>query len=139
VGIHTVLDMWVGRSERNLHAIFETARANAPCVLFFDEADALGASRSDMRGSAAKQTINQFLAELDGVQSLNDGVLVLAATNAPWQMDAAFRRPGRFDRVVFVPPPDLEARGAILRIHLAGKPQDELDLHGLAKKTEGFS
>ena len=130
--------MWIGQSERNLHAIFETARANQPCVLFFDEADALGAARSDIRG-AGRQQINQFLAELDGVSGQNDGVLVLGATNAPWQMDSAFRRPGRFDRVIFVPPPDQEARETILRILLTDKPQRDIDIAQIAKKCEDFS
>lgn len=139
VGIHDVLDMWIGRSERNLHGIFETARAHKPCVLFFDEVDALGASRGDMKHSAGRQTINQFLAELDGMQAANDGLLVLAATNAPWHMDSAFRRPGRFDRVIFVPPPDPEARADILRLLLAGKPQQDVDFDAIAKKTDRFS
>jgi len=138
VGISDVLEMWIGQSERNLHAIFDQARSSRPCVLFFDEVDALGASRSDMRGSS-RQLINQFLSELDGIGSRNEDVLILAATNAPWHLDPAFRRPGRFDRIIFVPPPDLEARAAILRIHLAGKPAGDVDHHHLAKKTEGFS
>jgi len=96
------------------------ARANTPCVLFIDEVDALGASRSDMRHSGSRHLINQFLSELDGIDQANDGVLVLAATNTPWHLDAAFRRPGRFDRIVFVPPPDEAARAAILAIHLKG-------------------
>jgi SpoVK/Ycf46/Vps4 family AAA+-type ATPase len=131
--------MWIGQSERNLHAIFEEARANTPCVLFFDEVDALGASRSDMRRSAGRQLINQFLAELDGVKSTNEGVLVLGATNAPWHLDTAFRRPGRFDRVLFVPPPDAEARASILRIHCRGKPVQDPDYEGVAKKARDFS
>lgn len=139
VGIHDVLDMWVGRSERNLHAVFATARRHKPCVLFFDEVDALGASRSDLKHSAGRQTINQFLAELDGVGSDNDGLLVLAATNAPWHMDSAFRRPGRFDRVIFVPPPDEQARADILRLLLAGKPQDGVDVAAVARKTDRCS
>lgn len=139
IGIHDVLDMWIGKSERNLHAVFETARNHRPCVLFFDEVDALGANRGDMRGSAGRQTINQFLAELDGLSSNNEDLLVLAATNAPWHMDSAFRRPGRFDRVIFVPPPDLEARAEILRLQLAGKPQEDIDVHAVAKKTDRYS
>lgn len=139
IGIHEVLDMWIGKSERNLHAVFDTARKHKPCVLFFDEVDALGASRGDLKHSAGKQTINQFLAELDGIGSDNDGLLVLAATNAPWHMDSAFRRPGRFDRVIFVPPPDEPARADILRLLLAGKPQDAVDTLAIAKKTERFS
>lgn len=139
VGINDVLDMWIGNSERNLHALFEQARRNHPCVLFFDEVDALGASRNDMRHHAGRQLINQFLAEMDGVKSTNDGVLILAATNAPWHLDSAFRRPGRFDRVLFVPPPDAPARAAILRLQCQGKPLAEIDFDQLGKKTEGFS
>lgn len=139
VGIHEVLDMWIGRSERNLHAIFERARENSPCVLFFDEVDALGASRADMRATAGRHLINQFLAELDGMQAGNDGVLVLGATNAPWHLDTAFRRPGRFDRIIFVPPPDAAARAAILRLLLRGKPVEDVDHDAVARKTEGFS
>jgi AAA+ superfamily predicted ATPase len=139
IGISDVLDMWIGQSEKNLHAIFEQARAHRPCVLFFDEVDALGANRTDMLRSGGRQIINQFLAELDGVQSDNEGVLILAATNAPWHLDPAFRRPGRFDRILFVPPPDAPARAAILRLQLKGRPVEAIDFEGLAAKTEGFS
>jgi transitional endoplasmic reticulum ATPase len=139
VGISDVLDMWIGNSERNLHELFEQARRNRPCVLFFDEVDALGASRADMRQNAGRMLINQFLSEMDGIKSTNEGVLILAATNAPWHLDAAFRRPGRFDRILFVPPPDAAARAAILRLHLRGKPADDIDVDHLAKKSDGFS
>ncbi|MBI1367767.1 MAG: AAA family ATPase [Planctomycetes bacterium] len=139
VGIHDVLDMWIGSSEKQLHAIFDQARRNAPSVLFFDEVDALGASRTDMRQTAGRTVINQFLAELDGAEHDNEGVLVLGATNAPWHLDSAFRRPGRFDRVLFVPPPDGEARAAIVRLLLRDKPVDRIDYAQVGKKTEGFS
>ncbi len=139
VGISDVLDMWIGSSERNLHELFQQARYNKPCVVFFDEVDALGGKRSDMVGGTARQLINQFLAEMDGVDHDNDGVLVLAATNAPWHVDPAFRRPGRFDRVLFVPPPDLPGRASILNILLRGKPQKSVDLQQVAKKTDHFS
>ncbi|MEZ4826143.1 MAG: ATP-binding protein [Bacteroidia bacterium] len=139
VGINDILDMWIGNSEKNLHYIFQTARAEAPCVLFFDEVDALGASRADMKQSGGRHLINQFLAELDGVKYSNDGVLILAATNTPWNMDSAFRRPGRFDRILFVPPPDEAAREAILRIMMKDKPVDAIDYAKLAKKTAGLS
>lgn len=139
VGISDVLEMWIGNSERNLRELFQQARRNAPCVLFFDEVDALGAKRTDMRSSGGRQLINQFLAEMDGVENSNDGVLVLAATNAPWHVDNAFRRPGRFDRVLFVPPPDAEARASILRIHCRDKPLENVDFHAVARKTDGFS
>ena len=139
VGIHDVLDMWIGNSERNLHELFEQARRNAPCVLFFDEVDALGASRTDMKTSGGRHLINQFLSEMDGVKAANDGVLILGATNAPWHLDSAFRRPGRFDRILFVPPPDASARAAILRLHLRGKPVEDVDYDAIAKKSDGFS
>lgn len=139
VGISDVLDMWIGNSERNLHALFQQARDNKPCVLFFDEVDALGARRSDMQHSAARHLINQFLAEMDGIQASNEGVLILAATNSPWHLDPAFRRPGRFDRVLFVPPPDAAARAAILQILCRGKPVQDIDYSHLAKKSEHFS
>ena len=139
VGISDILDLWMGASERNLHELFDQARANQPCVMFFDEVDALGASRSDFRQSTQRNVINQFLSELDGIDSQNDGLLILAATNTPWHLDAAFRRPGRFDRILFVPPPDHEAREGILRILLEKKPTEQIDYGTLAKKTEGYS
>ena len=139
VGINDVLDMWIGNSERNLHALFEQARQHAPCVLFFDEVDALGASRADMRQHAGRQLINQFLSEMDGVKTSNEGVLVLGATNAPWHLDSAFRRPGRFDRVLFVPPPDAAARAAILHLQCRGKPLEQIDYEALGKRTDHFS
>lgn len=139
VGIHEVLDMWIGQSERNLAELFAQARRQAPCVLFFDEVDALASRRSDFRSSAGRPLINQFLSELDGIDGGNDGLLVLAATNAPWHLDPAFRRPGRFDRVLFVPPPDVPARAAILDILTRGKPSERLELDKVARKTDGFS
>jgi transitional endoplasmic reticulum ATPase len=139
IGIHDVLDMWRGNSEKRLHELFELARRQSPCVLFFDEIDALGASRSDMRQSSSKTLINQFLTELDGLQGLNDGVLILGATNAPWHLDAAFRRPGRFDRIIFVQPPDVESRESIFKIQLNNKPIQQIDYAFLAKNTPEFS
>ncbi|MEL7088551.1 MAG: ATP-binding protein, partial [Planctomycetota bacterium] len=139
VGIHDILDMYMGEGEKRLHALFEYARSRTPCVLFFDEVDGLGAKRSDMRSGAWSRIINQFLAELDGIESKNKGLLVLAATNAPWSLDPALRRPGRFDRVLFVPPPDAAAAASILRILLKGKPQDAIDVKAVTKKCRGFS
>ncbi|MEV4108700.1 AAA family ATPase [Nonomuraea sp. NPDC049695] len=139
VGLADILDMYVGSSERNLRATFDLARRNRPCVLFFDEVDALAARRSDMRQAHTRQLVNQFLAELDGVdQNANEGVLVLAATNAPWYIDVAFRRPGRFDQLVFVPPPDASARAAILRILCRDKPLAEMDFDAVARVTDHY-
>lgn len=139
IGINDILDAWLGNSEKNLHKIFQTARANTPCVLFIDEVDALGANRSDMRGASGRNVINQFLSELDGIDANNDGVLILAATNSPWHLDPAFKRPGRFDRMIFVSPPDQTAREKILEIMLKDKPCEGVDFEKLAKKTKGFS
>ena len=139
IGLHDILDMWIGNSEKNLHEIFELARQNTPCVLFFDEVDAMGASRSDLKQSAMRHVINQFLAEMDGVGANNDGVLILAATNAPWSVDAAFRRPGRFDRVIFVEPPDEKSREEILKSVLNGKPVGEVDIKKVAQATPEYS
>ncbi len=139
IGLHDILDMWIGNSEKNLHEIFTVARRNTPCVLFFDEVDAMGASRSDLKQSAMRHVINQFLAELDGVESDNEGVLILAATNAPWSIDPAFRRPGRFDRIIFVEPPDESAREEILKSHLQGKPFGEIDLSKIASAANDYS
>lgn len=139
VGLNDILDMWIGNSEKNLHHIFEIARQNTPCVLFFDEIDALGASRSDMKQSSGRHLINQFLQELDGIDGNNDGVLILGATNTPWHLDAAFRRPGRFDRIIFIPPPDGEARESILQLKLRNKPVESMDYKSLASKIENYS
>jgi transitional endoplasmic reticulum ATPase len=139
VGIHQILDLYVGSSEKNLHQSFQLARDNAPAVLFFDEVDALAADRKDFRESAIRTVINQFLAEMDGNIGSNEGILVLGATNAPWHLDAAFRRPGRFDRIIFVPPPDESAREAIVEILARDKPLKRLDAKALAKRTKEFS
>lgn len=139
VGIDEVLDMWIGKSERNLASLFAEARRQAPCVLFFDEVDALAGRRSDFHSGSGRSLINQFLSELDGIDGGNDGLLVLAATNAPWHLDPAFRRPGRFDRVIFVPPPDPAARTAILQILCRTRPVQDIDYARVAKAAEHFS
>ena len=140
VAIDDVLDMWFGESERKLAALFEEARSHAPAVLFFDEIEAIGGSRQQLRGSPGKVLVNQLLSEMDGMAGRNDRVLVMGATNAPWHVDPALRRPGRFDRVLFVPPPDRAARLEILRLALRMRPvADSVDLGALASKTEGFS
>ncbi len=139
IGLSDVLDMWIGASEKNIHEVFEQARRNAPCVLFFDEVDALGRKRSLTRNSSSG-AINQLLAELDGTKDQNEGVFVLAATNHPWDVDTALRRPGRLDRTVLVLPPDKVARRAILQWNLRERPVDKgLDLDAIAKRTSEFS
>jgi SpoVK/Ycf46/Vps4 family AAA+-type ATPase len=137
--LHEVLDLWLGSSERNLHEFFERARKTAPCVLFIDEVDAIGQRRTQLRNSAMRTTVNQLLAELDGIDAGNDGVFVIGATNHPWDVDPALRRPGRFDRLVLVPPPDVAAREAIFLTHLKGRPVEGIDLRRVTQRTEAFS
>ena len=139
VSLADVLDMYIGQSERNVKELFEVARSSAPCVLFLDELDAIGGKRSLNRSSGSRTTVNQLLTELDGVGSDNEGVFVLAATNHPWDVDPALRRPGRLDRTLLVLPPDREAREAVLRTHLRDRPVERIDTRRLAKATEGFS
>lgn len=139
LGLHQILDMWIGNSEKNMHEVFELARQNAPSILFFDEVDALAADRRDLRQSAGRNLINAFLSEMDGAESDNEGVLIIGATNAPWHIDPAFRRPGRFDRTLFVPPPDEPGRTSIIEVIAQGKPITDLDPRALAKKCENFS
>ncbi|MDH2443775.1 ATP-binding protein [Amnibacterium sp. CER49] len=139
IGIADVLDKWVGASERNLRAAFDAARAAAPCVLFIDELDAIGQRRSQTRGSGLRGVVNELLQEMDGIGAENEGVFVLAATNQPWDVDPALRRPGRLDRTLLVLPPDLEAREAILRDRIAARPAEAIDTRRLANATEGFS
>lgn len=139
VGLEDIMDMWIGNSEKNLRAKFEFARRNTPCVLFFDEVDALGSKRNDLKQSAGRNVINQFLKEMDGIDTDNDGILILGATNSLWHMDSAFLRPGRFDRVIFVSPPDEAAREKIIELQLKEKPVENIDYKKIASKTGSFS
>ncbi|MET0699788.1 MAG: ATP-binding protein [Mycobacterium sp.] len=139
VGLADILDMYIGNSERNIAELFGLVRREAPCVLFLDEIDALGQKRSATRNSAMRGAVVQLLTELDGVAGQNEGVFVLAATNQPWDVDPALRRPGRLDRTLLVLPPDPEARESIFRYHLRHRPVEGIDLRRLAKATDGFS
>ena len=108
--------------------------------MFFDEIEALAGKRQYTREATSSKLVSQFLSEMDGFIKNNAGVLILAASNVPWAIDPAFRRPGRFDRVLFVPPPDRAARAAILQILLAGRPTAaDIDAAALAARTSGFS
>ena len=140
VSIADVLDMYIGESENRLRAIFDRARSTTPSVLFFDELEALAGKRQYTREATSSKLVSLFLTEMDGFAQNNTGVLVLGATNVPWAIDSAFRRPGRFDRMLFVPPPDIEARATILQILLAERPVDpEVVIPIIARKTSGFS
>jgi AAA+ superfamily predicted ATPase len=139
VSFADLIDMFVGRSERNIHELFEVARRNAPCVVFLDEVDAIGQKRSQLRNTPMRSAVNQLLLELDDVASDNTGVFLLAATNHPWDVDSALRRPGRFDRTLLVLPPDAPAREGVFRFHLRDRPVAGIDLARLSKLTDGYS
>lgn len=139
VGLHEVFDPYYGNPERNLHQFFETARANAPCVMIFDDLDSLAQDRRQIRESQMRSLVNQFLHEMDGIRSENQRVLVIGATNQPWALDPAFRRPGRFDQAIFVPPPDAPARAQIIDLLAKDKPMADFDTASLVEATEGFT
>ena len=139
VSFADLIDMFVGRSERYIHELFEAARRNAPCVVFLDEVDAIGQKRSQLRNTPMRSAVNQLLLELDDVASDNTGVFLLAATNHPWDVDSALRRPGRFDRTLLVLPPDGPAREGVFRYHLRDRPVAGIDLARLARLTDGYS
>jgi AAA+ superfamily predicted ATPase len=139
VSFADIIDMFVGQSERNIHELFEIARRNAPCVLFLDEVDAIGQKRSQLRNTPMRSAVNQLLLELDDISGNNEGVFLLAATNHPWDVDSALRRPGRFDRTLLVLPPDAAAREEVFRYHLRERPVAGIDLAKLAKQTDGYS
>jgi transitional endoplasmic reticulum ATPase len=139
VRIEEILDPYFGVSEQKLHDAFVQARRFAPCVLFLDELDAIAYARRKHTSNVGRPLVDQLLQELDAIGADNEGVLVLAATNAPWDVDEAMKRPGRFDRMVFVPPPDEPARARILELQLEGRPASGVDAKKIAKKTPLFS
>ncbi|PLC67444.1 AAA family ATPase [Vulcanisaeta sp. EB80] len=141
-----ILSKWFGESERAIREIFKKARMAAPCVIFFDEIDAIAPARGlRVDSGATDRIVNQLLAEMDGIAPLKN-VVVIAATNRPDIMDPALLRPGRFDRIVYVPPPDEDARFEILKVHIRGlrlsddvKNGDYKYLRDLARRTEGYT
>src|SRR5438552_7551760 len=135
-----LLSKWVGESERGVREVFRRARQASPCIIFFDEVDALAPTRG-MGGDSmvTERVVSQLLTELDGIQSLQ-GVVVLAATNRIDIVDSALLRAGRFDKVIIIPMPDKEARREVLKIHMKGKPiAKDVDVDTLVEITEGFS
>jgi transitional endoplasmic reticulum ATPase len=135
-----LLSKWVGESERGIREIFRRARQAAPCVVFFDEIDSIAPTRG-MGGDSmvTERVVSQLLTELDGIQALS-GVVVIAATNRADMIDPALLRPGRFDKIVFVPMPDKAARQRILEIHAKDKPMGpDVDFAKISEMTEGFS
>ena len=136
-----LLSKWVGESERAVREIFRKARQAAPSIIFFDEIDAIAPVRGGGYGDShvTERVISQLLTELDGLEELR-AVVVIAATNRPDIIDPALLRPGRFDKLLYVPPPDLEARKEILKIHTRNKPlAEDVDLDEIAERTEGYT
>ncbi len=139
--ISDVLDMYVGNTEKNLHNIFEGARKNAPCIVFFDEVEGLGGRRDQMQQQPyQKMAVNQLLFEMDGLEAKNENVLIIAATNAPWDVDPALRRSGRFSKHVFVPEPDFESRLQLFKMYSKGRPVSAgINFARLAAATWGYA
>jgi len=136
------VEMFVGVGASRVRDLFETAKKSAPCIVFIDEIDAVGRQRGAGLGGGhdeREQTLNQLLVEMDGFE-VNEGIIILAATNRPDILDPALLRPGRFDRQVFVDRPDVNEREAVLRVHVKNKPlAKEIDLRVIAKSTPGFT
>jgi len=135
----SLLSMWVGKSEEGVRKIFERARQVAPCIVFFDELDALAGKRGIEHGArVTERVLNQLLAEMDGIEDRKD-VIVIGATNRPDMLDTALLRPGRFDRILLVDVPDKESRKKILEIHTKNMPLDKtVKMTTLVTKTMGF-
>ncbi|MDE1761754.1 MAG: AAA family ATPase [Candidatus Micrarchaeota archaeon] len=142
--INEIIDMYAGNTEKNLHAIFEQARKNTPCVIFFDEVDAMGSKRDgggDGGGSQnfMRMAVNQFLQEMDGVEKNPEGIFIIGATNAPWDMDPALKRSGRFGEAIYIPPPDYATRKQSFIYHTRKMPLSRINFGRLARATIGFS
>jgi len=137
VKIPDLLSKWYGETDRNIQRIFKEARNNAPAILFFDEVDGIGSHKDTEHHE--RRILHTFLTELDGFEDRGD-IMILAATNSPWNIDPALMRPGRFDKLFFVSPPDFQARVEIFKIHLRGRPvAEDCDLKELASLTETYS
>jgi len=128
-----------GDEAEKIHNVFERASKNAPAIIFFDEIDALCSRKGSLDGSK-KRILNQFLMDMSGVEGLSEDVLIIAATDTPWDLDPALRRSGRFSKRIFIPPPDLDSRIEILKIYTRGRPlSSDVDFRKLAELTEGYS
>jgi transitional endoplasmic reticulum ATPase len=135
-----LLSEWYGESERNVSELFKIARATAPCVLFFDEVDSIGRSRDKYSSDdVAPRLLALFLSEMDGFKSIKN-VIIVGATNVPQELDKALLRPGRFDKIIYMPLPDKEGRKHIFKLHTRNFPlSDDVDFDKLAEKTERYS
>ncbi|MDE1848053.1 MAG: AAA family ATPase, partial [Candidatus Micrarchaeota archaeon] len=144
--INEIVDMYAGNTEKNMHAIFEQARKNTPCVVFFDEVDALGMKRGDGGGggdgggqSYMRMAVNQFLQEMDGIEKNPEGIFIIGATNQPWDMDPALKRSGRFGESIYIPPPDYRTRKQSFIYNTRKMPLGRMNFGRLSRATMGFS
>ncbi len=144
VRISKVLDMYVGNSEKNVSKIFEEARKNSPCILFFDEFDALGKTRSSNSDTASdsgtmSKVVDEFLTELDGIEKKNEQLFIIAATNRPWEIDDSLKRPGRLSNAIYVRPPNHQERIDLFKLYTKGKQLGSIQWDRLARATMGYS
>lgn len=132
-----IMSKWVGESEKKISELFSKARESDKSVIFIDELDALLPKRGGTSSTVMQRVVPQFLAEMDGIDSKNDNILLVTATNVPWNLDPAALRPGRLDFKFYIPPPDYEARKRILQLNLDVSNEADFDI--LAENTEGYS
>ena len=139
IKIVDLLSRWHGATDKNIQNTFTEAKKNAPSILFFDEIDGIGGSKGFTKEQFEKRILNTFLTEMDGFEEVGE-VRVIAATNAPWGVESALIRPGRFDKLLFVPPPDFNSRLEIFKIHLNKRPiSKDLDFKKVSELTKGYS
>ncbi len=142
--INQIVDMYTGNTEKNLHAIFEQARKNSPCIVFFDEMDALGAKRgggggNESSGNSMRLAVNQFLVEMNGLEENPGGLFVIGATNNPWDIDPALKRSGRFSDALYIPPPNYWDRRGLFRFYTDKTLKGRLSYGRLARATMGYA
>ncbi len=142
--INQIVDMYTGNTEKNLHAVFEQARQNSPCIIMFDELDAMGTKRSGEgpqggESSAMRLAVNQFLVEMNGLEENPEGIFVIGTTNQPWDIDPALKRSGRFGDAIYLKPPGYRARVALFKYETKNKPRGWLNYGRIARATMGYS
>jgi len=139
IKITDIYNKYYGESEKSIHDIFEMAREFSHSIVFIDEIDAIGARRDSRLEQFEKRIVNQLLIEMSDEENDNSNITVIVATNTPWNVDPALRRPGRFDKLIFIPQPDYDARREIFKIHMKGRPVEDIDFDKLAKITQDYS
>ena len=142
--INQIVDMYTGNTEKNLHAVFEQARQNAPCIIMFDELDAMGTKRGGEgpqggESSAMRLAVNQFLTEMNGLEENPEGIFVIGTTNQPWDIDPALKRSGRFGDAIYLDPPKYRDRANLIKFEVRNKPKGWLNYGRLARATMGYS